>query len=108
MTKRTVLMIHNPIEMVSAEGAPLTTQDIRDLSNDLSASSEAMLEHNIHRMKVSKEYVAAKIAYNKWFFTWEEALKVGAVDEVLPVPSTSNPTQSKEILKSIAHQLINH
>jgi ATP-dependent protease ClpP protease subunit len=96
MTKRSVLMIHNPLEMVSSE--TLTLDDIKDLNNDLQTSAEAMLEHNIHRLKVPREYVAKKIEHTKWFFTWKEALEIGAVDEVLPVPYSTNPTLNQKEL----------
>jgi ATP-dependent protease ClpP protease subunit len=82
MTKRSVLMIHEP----HVGGPDHGTQSVyRNLQAMLHITSEAMLEHEVVRMKVSKEVVRKHIENGQdWNMLYGEALEVGAVDGVAP------------------------
>lgn len=78
MTKRTVLLAHGP----SAQAAG-TSQAIASQAAFLAALEKAMAEEAAARLLISVEEYLAKTDNKDWSFTWQEALDVGAVDEVV-------------------------
>lgn len=82
MTKRSVLMIHEP----HIQGPEVGTANIyRNYEQLLHAATEAMLEHEAVKMKVSREVIRKHIENGQdWNILWEEALKIGAVDKIAP------------------------
>lgn len=80
MTKRSVLMIHGPSMSGSIDG---NTNELQELTDNLSSLNKAMIEHCVARMKISRKELADRISTRAWFLNWEEALKVGAVDKIV-------------------------
>lgn len=80
MTKRSKLMAHEPSLSGGMSGQPNRWQAIADM---MKAENENMIEHCSHRLKISREqYVAKTEGGRMWFLLWQEALKVGAIDEI--------------------------
>jgi ATP-dependent protease ClpP protease subunit len=81
MTKRSSLLIHEPSIMAIDAGGQVVFANKAAL---LHASAEAELEQSVRRMRVSKEWLRRKIEHGQdYWLTWEEAVRVGAVDGVV-------------------------
>ena len=82
MTKRSMLMAHDP--SLRAQGQE---QDMLDAANMLKATGDALAEHVCSRMKMSFKECRAKFNGKEWWFGYDEALLVGAIDRVSPLPN---------------------
>lgn len=81
MTKRSVLMAHNP--SVGMDGGQ--EQDMDNARELLQALSAALAEQYCHRLTISLDACRAKFDQKgEWWFGYSEALKVGAIDSVSP------------------------
>lgn len=81
MTKRSKLMFHEPALGGMLQGQPNQWAAIAAM---MKAEAEILAEHCAHLMKISlKEYNAHVVGSQMWFLTHREAMKVGAVDEVV-------------------------
>jgi ATP-dependent Clp protease protease subunit len=81
MTKRSSLMAHEPAIGGNFYGTPNQWQAI---ANWLAASREALAEHCQHRLKISMaEYRKRTDGGLMWWINYKEAVKVGAVDEIV-------------------------
>lgn len=79
-TPRSVLMIHE----VSWTGA-VKTSGIDSVAGFIRTQNEAMLAHCAAKLKISKDALAKAITGKDWFLTPDEALAIGAIDEIVPV-----------------------
>lgn len=86
MTKRTVLMTHNPSFHMN-EDVPVTPERLAKLAAALKALSAAMAEHCARRLHMTIDAYKAKIDGDDWNMTWQEALAIGAVDHVVDTVS---------------------
>ncbi len=83
MTKRTALMIHEPYIAGSLEG-PLTQTKMRNTIEDSKATSRAFNEYVAHQMKLTyAKYTEHVRGGRDWYMNHDEAIKQGAVDEVV-------------------------
>jgi len=74
-------MFHEPSVSGEMRGTPNQWQAIADM---LKAEREAIAEHCQRRLKISMaEYRAKTDGGLMYFVGWKEALKIGAVDEVV-------------------------
>lgn len=81
MTKRSNLMAHEV--KVQIKG-PLSQSKAQNLADMLKVSNRTAAEHCIVRMKVTiEEYLAKTTNGHEWFMDWEEAKRVGAVDQIV-------------------------
>ncbi len=79
MTKRSLLMGHEPATSVSGQPDDLEGEAVR-----LRKRGHMLAAWVVHRMKISvAEYEALTAHGHMWWLTAEEALKVGAIDAVL-------------------------
>lgn len=84
MTKRSVLMAHQPSINGGGGGG---ADDWKSISESLRTLSDAMIEHMSHRMKVTPEEMKARISGSTmWWFNWKDGLQFGAVDMVAVNP----------------------
>lgn len=79
MTRRSVLMIHEP----SFGGVRGTPEELRQAADALKAIAQAMAEHCAAKMKITVEELKARTDNKDWWMEWREALHVGAVDDVV-------------------------
>lgn len=81
MTKRSVLMAHEPSLSYSVEhGQP---NEWKSLAEMMQAEKEIIAEHCQRRLKVSmEEYNRRTSGTLMWFMTWRDALRFGAVDGI--------------------------
>lgn len=97
MTKRSALMVHEVIFMKL--GASNAGQ-LREYAKQLDMYSKQMRDHNLRRLKITAKEYLAKTTDKEWYFTWEEALKIGAVDKVVDpkdVPSLTEVAKKKSL-----------
>jgi ATP-dependent protease ClpP protease subunit len=80
MTKRSILMQH--LIYFGAVPGSLTMPRAKEYTDRLRVENAAAMEHNCRWIKLSKEVCRAKIN-ESWWMSWEEAVKVGAVDGVV-------------------------
>lgn len=80
MTKRSVLMVHQPSSGMDGSGDADEYQDAADFLRSL---TRAMLEHCAARMKISADALEARVAHRSWYMDYREALLSGAVDTVI-------------------------
>lgn len=73
-TKRSLFMAHGPSSRAS--GNP---QELAQQAELLRVMESAMLEL-CDKMEMSKDELWAKLSLGDWWFGWEEAIKVGAID----------------------------
>ena len=83
MTKRSVLMIHQP--KIALETLPASSQDkFHNFGNFLDATNKGMVEHEAKKMKIKPSELLKRIPGEvEWWLNWQEALKVGAVDGIV-------------------------
>jgi ATP-dependent protease ClpP protease subunit len=82
MTKRSVLMMHEPAVTAQIHGKQT---DYRNIQSALHAMAEAMLDFEARRLKISKDAARKKIENGQdWNMLYDEARAVGAVDGVVP------------------------
>lgn len=82
MLKRSALMVHQPIH---------GQKDLRgqqdfwiSIAQEIIASTNAMAEHNVHRMSIDiNEYKARTAGGRQWYMNWDDAMKYGAVDGII-------------------------
>ncbi len=75
MTKRTVLMIHEP-----AGGARGNATQMGMIADYLTKTHRAILEMAARKMDLSVDQIIAKAGPTAWFLTWQEAVDHKAVD----------------------------
>lgn len=82
MTKRSTLMTHMP---AYEETADVSLIDSLNHKDDVNATAVAVAEHCRRKLKnVSLATYMEKTAdHRQWWFTWEQALEIGAVDMVV-------------------------
>ena len=81
MVRRAKLMFHEPALSGQMGGQPNQWAAIAAM---MKAEAEMLAEHCVHRMKISlKEYHAKTDGSQMWFLNHREAMKVGAIDEVV-------------------------
>ena len=80
MTKRSVLMIHNPSVSGRMNGGALEFQELADR---LLALQNAMMEQYLTKMNITKKQQQNKITAKDWYLGWEEAKSTQAVDFAL-------------------------
>lgn len=94
MTPRSILMLHEVIY----EKTGGTSHDLKRKAKDLEMSTKLFAAHCRKRMKISKKDYLEKVTDKEWFFDYEEALKVGAVDKVIQpedVPALTYQVQAE-------------
>lgn len=79
MLKRSRLMAHEPSNGAGVSGNRFEFQSYVDYYRTLAL---AMAEHESQRLRISKEEFLKRTENREWWMGWEEALTVGAVDEV--------------------------
>lgn len=83
MTKRSTLMIHQVLS--SEKISNLSPEEIQNVANEASAFSYAIVQHEVAKMKIkAPELIKRTIGPIQWWLTWKDALKYGAVDDVVP------------------------
>lgn len=80
MTKRSVLMAHEPAIGGQMHGKEHQYAEIADLLKKL---NRAMCEHMAGRMGMPVEELMAKIRNTEWWLTWDEAKDTNVVDLVV-------------------------
>lgn len=81
-TERSVLMAHEPYFR-----GTVNTSSIQSYAQRLAAFSRQFAGHCVARMKITLAEYIAKTSKTDWWMTPEEALKVGAVDELVASPN---------------------
>lgn len=80
MTRRSSLMFHQP----SIGGVGGTEERLRNYAERLRVITKLLVEHSAARMNISAPELMDKISGGKeYWLTWEEAVRIGAVDRVL-------------------------
>jgi len=80
MTKRSVLMIHNPAFQVHPN-EPEYPDYYNNKADFANASADALLEHESSKLKISKTELASHIQGSRqWWLNWKKADEIGAVD----------------------------
>ncbi len=81
MTKQSMLMAHQPA-IRSFRGGP--SEDFGTIASYLSALNVALAEHIVARMNITSDELMAHIrGSQEWWFSWQDAVKYGAVDKVV-------------------------
>lgn len=80
MTKRSTLMAHGPALGGNFYGR---ANDWKAIADYLRISEDALIEHMVHRMKMTVPEFKAKIEHGDWWMGWAEAFDVAAVDRVV-------------------------
>lgn len=81
MTKQSMLMAHQPA-IRSFSGGP--AEDFKTVASYLAALNVALAEHIVARMKITSRQLIANIrGGQEWWFSWQDAVKYGAVDKVV-------------------------
>lgn len=81
MTKRSILMAHEPSLGGIVSGQPTRWENIYNM---MKALANAMAEHCSARLTVSaEEYKSRTVGGREWWLNWEEAKTVNAVDGVI-------------------------
>jgi ATP-dependent protease ClpP protease subunit len=87
MTARSVLMTHEVVQLIVGP-VLFTAEELENLVAATRAESEALFHHCSSRLRVSPaEYKRRTRRGRRWWMTAAEALRVGAVDEVLDSPN---------------------
>lgn len=82
MTKRSVLMAHQPAIGGDMYGPKESWQNIAAV---LKAMERAMIEHMVAKMKITPEEMEKRVTGGQmWWFDWREAVYTGAVDGTVP------------------------
>jgi ATP-dependent protease ClpP protease subunit len=79
MTKRSVLMTHNP----SISGVGGNAGEFLEVSRLLAASQEAMLQHTARRLVIPVKQLREWLSTGALFMDYTFAIKIGAVDLVV-------------------------
>jgi ATP-dependent protease ClpP protease subunit len=77
MSKRSILMIHEP--SITSFGGNNPGQ-LQDLTKRLRALSRAMVEHMALRLLISADELEERIRRTDYWLDWQEAVEIGAVD----------------------------
>lgn len=81
MTKRSALMAHLPSVGGHIGG---TAKEYENVSEGLRVTGEGLVYHMAHRMRISPEDMAAKLAGGvDWWMSYKDALIFGAVDDAV-------------------------
>lgn len=78
MTKRSILMAHEP--SMTSRG---NVHELQSEMDYLRLMMEGFIDHCLERMNISKEEFKKKTENKVWYMGWEEAMKVGAVDDTI-------------------------
>lgn len=82
MTKRSVLMIHNPLYSRNLEMA--SNDEIHNITDEADAQARAVMEHETAKMKIKPAELAKHIpGARQWWLDWKDAKKYGAVDGIV-------------------------
>jgi ATP-dependent protease ClpP protease subunit len=88
MTARSQLMVHEPLFMYSppnmVEPLRLTRSELLHLSREQDALANSWTAHAGARLKIPLADLRKRIRWSDWNMAADEALKIGAVDEVVP------------------------
>lgn len=79
MTKRTILMIHEP----AINPGPEKTSSLENDVEFMKALTTSLLQTSSQKMKVSVPFLRRKIKNHDWYMDWKEAVKVKAVDKIV-------------------------
>jgi ATP-dependent Clp protease protease subunit len=79
MLRRSRLMAHEPYASTGVSGNRFEFASYADYFRVLALS---MAEHESHRLRISLEEFLKRTENKDWWMAWEDAVKVGAVDEV--------------------------
>ncbi len=82
MTARSTLMTHQE-KVGSKAGHMMTEGQLQDAANMVHADNIASAAHCVHRMKITVQEFLDKVNNKEWWITADEALKVGAVDQIV-------------------------
>jgi ATP-dependent protease ClpP protease subunit len=82
MTGRSTLMTHQE-KVGSKAGHMMTEGQLQDAANMVHADNIAAAAHCVHRMKITMQEFLDKVNNREWWITAAEALKVGAVDQIV-------------------------
>ena len=82
MTKRGRLMTHEPALHLDEDYYSLS--ELRDLADQQYVSDESFAAHCRARLNVTPEEYRRHVERRLWVMDWREALRVGAVDQVVP------------------------
>ena len=96
MTKRSVLMAHQPQIGGEMYGPK---EQWKNWADALKALEWAMIEHMVAKMKITSEEMAKRIEGGQmWWFDWREAIHTGAVDgTVQSVRAVLNDLKNGEV-----------
>ena len=90
-TTETNIMIHRPLVML--EGV-FRSEELIDIAKDLEESTARLLKYYTDRIDLPKEQII-KNAQKDWYFGAEEALSIGALDEIAEVKCSINTIKTK-------------
>lgn len=95
MTTRSTLMVHEPWTQTRGNATQLeeTAKRLRTLGN-------SMLNMAIERMSICKDEILKKVDNKEWHMDYEEALDVGAIDDV--ISPSDLPKQYKMQVKELS------
>lgn len=89
MTKRSVLLIHEPTFPGAERYRPSEFWSDAEYAK---AVTFAMAEHLAHRMQCTADTILHRIdGGREWWFTWKDAKRWGAVDQIVDRPSEVKP-----------------
>ena len=81
MTRRSVLMLHQP--SLNLFGVGGQENDWKNKAESLRVLNRALLEHAARRMSISVDQAEVRTRDQDWFFDWRDALRYRAVDGVV-------------------------
>ncbi|MDE2425716.1 MAG: ATP-dependent Clp protease proteolytic subunit [Elusimicrobia bacterium] len=105
MTKRSFLMAHHAA-FQDLELSQLSEIDAKNYWGYLHSLNNALEEQTANRMKVSLKFIKHKLEFEQqWWMNWKEALKVGAVDKIAPIPNEKDKAKIKQIMDDYIKKL---
>ena len=82
MTRRSRLMTHEPVAVLAGS---YTSNELKGMAEEMEAAAKAFAEHCRRRLTTSEgEYHKRTMGGSAWHMAWEEALRIHAVDQVVP------------------------
>lgn len=107
MTKRAVLMVHQPLVDETRGNA----DELMNTVNALRAYTTSLINQSLSRMKISEKCFREHIANSKqWWMNYKEALEVGAIDGTIDVnripPVTTIIVKKSDDLDSLLKKLL--
>ncbi len=89
MTKRSTLLFHNPL----VDGVGGNAHELKNIASRLEAMGAALMAGTAERLKISEDELMAKVDDKDWTLAYREALKVGAIDDLIKVSDMPKVTE---------------